>query len=43
MDALELTDSVEVDKEALMDRYHLVQVKQNILQARYKVKCWLYF
>ena len=27
MDALELTDSVEVDKEALMDRYHLVQGK----------------
>ena len=27
MDAIELTDSVEVDKEALMDRYHLVQGK----------------
>ena len=25
MEALDLTDSVEVDKEALMDRYHLVQ------------------
>ena len=27
MDVLELTDSVEVDKEELMDRYHLVQGK----------------
>ena len=25
MEVLELTDSVEADKEALMDRYHLVQ------------------
>ena len=27
MDELELTDSVEADKDALMDRYHLVQGK----------------
>jgi len=25
MDELELTDSVETDKHALMERYHLVQ------------------
>ena len=27
MEVLELTDSVVADKEALMDRYHLVQGK----------------
>ena len=27
MEVLDLTDSVKADKEALMDRYHLVQGK----------------
>ena len=30
MEELELTDSVEIDKDALMERYHLVQGRNKI-------------